>query len=170
VLMGALILVGFFPGPELFESNIDIVGGIFLAYVSANVFLFVFGILFTPVFASVLRLKKKHLIPIVTLFSVIGVFAIQSSTFDLWIMLAFGVIGYVLRRFDYPLAPLVIGAVLGPICENNFRRSLVMSADDYGIFIEQPISATILAICALAILLACLPSRSLRFLKRGSVS
>lgn len=170
VLMGALILVGFFPGPELFESNIDIVGGIFLAYVSANVFLFVFGILFTPVFASVLRLKKKHLIPIVVLLSVIGVFAIQSSTFDLWIMLAFGVIGYVLRRFDYPLAPLVIGAVLGPICENNFRRSLVMSADDYGIFIEQPISAAILMICALAILLACLPSGSLRFLKRDSAS
>jgi putative tricarboxylic transport membrane protein len=170
VLMGALILVGFFPGPELFENNIDIVGGIFLAYVSANIFLFVLGIIFTPVFALVLRLKKKHLIPIVTLLSVIGVFAIQGSTFDLWIMLGFGVVGYVLRKFEYPLAPLVIGAVLGPICESNFRRSLVISADDYSIFIEQPISAAILAVCAVAIVLTCLPTKRLRFLKRGSAS
>lgn len=167
VLMGALILVGFFPGPELFENHLDMVGGIFLAYISANVFLFVLGIVFAPIFASVLRLKKKHLIPIVTLLSVIGVFAIQGSTFDLWIMLAFGIIGYCLRKFDYPLAPLVIGAVLGPICENNFRRSLVISADDYAIFFDRPISATILAVCAIAIAITCLPPRSRRLFKRG---
>ncbi len=166
VLMGALILVGFFPGPELFESHADVVSGIFLAYISANVFLFVLGIVFTPVFASVLRLKKKHLIPIITLLSVIGVFAIQGSTFDLWIMAGFGVIGYFLRRFDYPLAPMVIGTVLGPICENNFRRSLVISADDYGIFVDRPIAATILALSALAIAATCLPLRSLVRLKR----
>lgn len=166
VLMGALILVGFFPGPELFESHVDVGGGIFLAYISANVFLFVLGIIFTPVFASVLRLKKKHLIPIITLLSVIGVFAIQGSIFDLWIMLGFGTIGYFLRKFDYPLAPLVIGTVLGPICENNFRRTLVISADDYGIFVERPISATILALSALAIIATCLPVKSLARLKR----
>ncbi len=170
VLMGALILVGFFPGPELFENNVDVVGGIFLAYIAANIFLFVLGILFTPVFASVLRLRKKHLIPIITLLSVIGVFAIQGSTFDLWIMLAFGVIGYLLRSFDYPLAPMVIGAVLGPICENNFRRSLVLSADDYGIFVDRPICLTILVIAALSIGVTLLPARSLRWLKRGEAA
>ncbi len=170
VLMGALILVGFFPGPELFENHVDVVGGIFLAYIAANVFLFVLGILFTPIFASILKIRKKHLIPIVTLLSVIGVYAIQGSTFDLWVMLAFGGLGYVFRRFDYPLAPLVIGAVLGPICENNFRRSLVLSADDYGIFIDRPICATILAISALAIALTLLPARSLGWLKRGEAA
>lgn len=170
VLMGALILVGFFPGPELFESHLDVVGGIFLAYIAANIFLFILGILFTPVFASVLRIRKKHLIPIVTLLSVIGVYAIQGSTFDLWVMLAFGALGYVFRAFGYPLAPLVIGAVLGPICENNFRRSLVISADDYSIFLDRPICATILAISVLAIALTLLPERSLRWLKRGEAA
>lgn len=165
VLMGALILVGFFPGPELFENNIDIVGGIFLAYITANVALFFLGIIFTPVFASVLRLKKKHLIPIVTLLSVIGVYAIQGSAFDLWIMLGFGVIGYFLRKYEYPLAPMVIGAVLGPICENNFRRSLVLSADDYNIFIDRPITLTILIICAIAIIATCLPAKRMGWLK-----
>lgn len=146
VLMGALILLGFFPGPELFERNVDVVGGIFLAYMSANLFLFVLGILFTPVFASVLKLKKKFLIPIIILLSTIGTFALQASVFDLWVMLGFGVVGYFLRKFDYPLAPMVIGAVLGPICEANFRRSLVISGNDYGIFVERPLAATILAI------------------------
>ena len=162
VLMGALILVGYFPGPELFERNVDVVGGIFLAYIAANVFLFGLGLVFTPVFASVLRLKKKFLIPIVTLLSVIGVYAIQSSVFDLWVMLAFGVVGYVLRRFEYPLAPLVIGAVLGPIGEENFRRSLVISADDFSIFVQRPICATILAINVVLLLWVMTP----RTLKR----
>ena len=126
VLMGALMLVGFFPGPDLFENNTDIVGGIFLAYITANVALFFLGILLTPLFAMVLKLRKMHLLPIVALLSVVGVFSIQSSTFDLWVMVAFGVFGYLLRRYDYPLAPIIIGFVLGPICESNFRRSLVL--------------------------------------------
>ncbi len=170
VLMGALILVGFFPGPEFFKNHIDVAGGIFLAYMVANVFLFILGIFFTPVFAAILRLQKKHLIPIVVLMSVIGVFAIQGSTFDLWIMLAFGVIGFTLRSFDYPLAPMVIGAVLGPICENNFRRSLIISGDDYGIFIDRPICLTILVIAAIAILVTFLPLDRIRFLKRGQAT
>ena len=159
VLMGALILLGFFPGPELFERHVDVVGGIFIAYMFANIFLFVLGILFTPLFASVLKLKKKFLIPIIILLSTIGTFVLQASLFDLWVMLGFGVVGYGLRRFDYPLAPMVIGAVLGPICESNLRRSLVISGDDYGIFIERPLAATILAINLLLLLWVCLPDQ-----------
>jgi len=170
VLIGALILLGFFPGPELFENNIDIVGGIFLSYVSANVFLLILGVAFTPVFASVLRIKKKYLIPVILMLSVIGTFAIQASVFDLWVMLGFGVIGYGLRKFDYPLAPLVIGAVLGPICESNFRRSLIISGDDYAIFIERPLSATILAVNLLLLLWVVLPGRwKSRWTKPASV-
>jgi putative tricarboxylic transport membrane protein len=167
VLMGALILLGFFPGPELFENHLDVVGGIFLAYVSANVFLFILGVAFTPIFAAVLKIKKKFLIPIVLLLSTIGTYSLQASIFDLWVMLGFGVIGYGLRRFDYPLAPLVIGAVLGPICESNFRRSLVISANHYGIFVQRPLSATILALDLLLLIWVCLPSRLKQGLKGG---
>ncbi|MFN3146168.1 MAG: tripartite tricarboxylate transporter permease [Paracoccaceae bacterium] len=167
VLMGALILVGFFPGPELFENNKDVVGGIFLAYIAANIALFVLGVLLTPVFASVLKLKKKHLIPIVTLLSVIGVYAVQSSSFDLWIMFGFGVAGYFLRKHGYPVAPMVIGTVLGPICESNFRRSLVLSADDFGIFVDRPVAATILVITAVALVASLVPWARLARMRAG---
>lgn len=161
VLIGALILVGYFPGPDLFENHVDVVGGIFLAYMWANISLFFLGMLFTPLFASVLKIKKKHLIPVISLLSVIDVYAIQNSVFDLWVMLGFGIAGYFLRVFNYPLAPLVIGVVLGGICESNFRRSLVFSMGDLGIFIDRPISASILAVCLIAVVVSVIPIRSI---------
>ncbi len=166
VLMGALILVGFFPGPDLFENNTEVVGGIFLAYIAANVILFFLGIFMTPLFALILTVKKKHLIPIVALLSVIGVYAIQSSSFDLWVMFGFGVLGYFLRLYNYPLAPMVIGFVLGPICESNFRRSLVLSGESLTIFWSRPLAATILAITIAALLASFMPwQRIFRYFK-----
>ncbi len=166
VLMGALILLGFFPGPDLFSKHADVVGGIFLAYIAANVFLLVLGILLTPFFVSVIKIRKSYLIPIVLLLSCIGTYAIQGSAFDLWVMLGFGVVGYILRRFDYPLAPIVIGAVLGPICESSLRRSLILSGNNVDIFFNRPISAAILIIDIALILWIALP-RGLKSTIRG---
>jgi putative tricarboxylic transport membrane protein len=132
----------------------------------ANVFLFFIGILLTPLFVAVIRVEKQILIPIVILLSIVGTFALEASIFDLWIMLGFGLVGYVLRKFDYPLAPIVIGAVLGPICESNFRRSLVISGDDYGIFIERPLAATILAIDLLLLIWVATPDGAKAWAKR----
>lgn len=146
VLMSALILFGYFPGPELFEQHLDVAGGMFLAYILANVALAILGFLLTPLFLSVLRLRKVHLLPVVMMLSVMGTFALQSSVFDLWVMLGFGVLGYFLRCYGYPLAPIVIGVVLGPICESNFRRSLLISKDGLSIFWERDIAFIILAV------------------------
>ncbi|SNS85292.1 tripartite tricarboxylate transporter permease [Tropicimonas sediminicola] len=159
VLMGALLLLGLQPGPQLFTFSGDIVGGVFLAYLLANVFLFVLGILLTPVFVSVLKLRKQYLVPSVLLLSMIGVYAIQSSVYDLWFAFIFGIVGYVLRKFDYPLSPIVIGIILGPIAEGNLRRSLLLSQDGLSIFAERPIALTILAIDLLVILWVLLPRR-----------
>lgn len=160
VLMGALILVGLRPGPELFNQNDDVLGGIFLAFIFANICLLVLGILLTPVFSSVLRLRKQTLIPIVVLLAVVGTYSLEGSISNLWVMLGFGVIAIILRNANYPLAPFVLGAVLGKISEFNFRRSLVFSADDYSIFIERPISGTILAINAVLIIWMFLPPKA----------
>jgi putative tricarboxylic transport membrane protein len=157
VLMGALILLGFFPGPDLFEKNQDVVGGIFLAYMSANVFLFFFGIVLTPLFVLCIKMKKKFLLPLILVLCIMGVYSLESSVFDLWMMLVFGLVGYGLRRFEYPLPPMVIGIVLGPICEANFRRTLVISGGHYNIFVDRPISATILAVNAAIILWMLVP-------------
>jgi len=164
VLMGAMFLLGFFPGPELFEQHPDFVGGVIYAYLAANVFLLVFGIVLTPLFVSVLKIRKFFLIPLVLLLSAVGVFSIQSSVFDLWVMLGFGVLGYTLRYFDFPLAPIVIGLILGPIAESSYRRALLISDHGHWIFVERPISAAILMACV-AIVLLFLPWRRLGLFK-----
>lgn len=159
VLMGALLLLGLQPGPQLFSLSGDVVGGVFLAYLIANVFLFVLGIMLTPVFASVLRLRKQYLVPSVLLLSMVGVYALQSSVFDLWVAFVFGALGYVLRKFAYPLAPIVIGIVLGPIAEGDLRRSMLLSQDGLSIFLERPIALTILTIDLLVLIWAFAPRR-----------
>ncbi len=146
VLLGALFILGFFPGPELFRDNPQIAGGIFLSYIVGNIFLFIAGILLVPFFGSVLKLPKALLLPAVLLLSTMGVYSLQNAVFDLWVMLVFGVVGYILRKSNYPLAPIIIGLILGPVLENNLRRSLLISRDGFKIFIERPISAVILAI------------------------
>lgn len=151
VLMSALILFGYFPGPELFEQHLDVAGGMFLAYIVANVSLAILGFLMTPLFLAVLQLRKVHLLPIVVMLSIMGTFALQSSVFDLWVMLGFGALGYFLRCHGYPLAPIVIGVVLGPICESNLRRSLLISRDGLSIFWERDIAFIILVITALLV-------------------
>ena len=100
-------------------------------------------------FGSVLKLRRAWLLPGVLLLSVMGTYSLQNSVFDLWVMLAFGVIGYLMRRGGFPLAPVIIGLILGPVLENNLRRSLLISRDGLEIFVQRPISATILAITAL---------------------
>ena len=146
VLIGALLILGFFPGPTLFEQQSEIVGGIFLVYLASNVFLLIIGILATPLFVYVLRIPKSFLIPIVLLLCSIGTYALQASVFDLWVMLGFGLVGIALRAASYPLAPIVIGIILGPLLENNLRRSLLISQDGCWIFLERPVAASLLAI------------------------
>ncbi|AQZ54097.1 tripartite tricarboxylate transporter permease [Martelella mediterranea] len=146
VLIGAMLILGFFPGPALFEQRPEIVGGVFLVYLFSNISLLIVGILATPAFVWVLRLKKSYLIPIVLLLCAIGTFALQSSVFDLWVMMGFGILGLLLRNAGYPLAPLVIGVILGPLLENNLRRALLISREGYWIFLDRPVSAVLVAV------------------------
>ncbi|MEE9428620.1 MAG: tripartite tricarboxylate transporter permease [Paracoccaceae bacterium] len=151
LLIATLLIFGFFPGPTLFEKQPDLVGAIFLVYLTSNVALLICGILLTPVFVFVLRVRKSKLIPLILLLCVVGTFALQSSIFDLWVMLGFGIVGIVLRIAKFPLSPVVIGVILGPLLENNLRRSLLISREGYWIFIDRPISATLLVVNVLLI-------------------
>ena len=152
MLLSALLILGFIPGPAMFENNPDVVGGIFMVYLLSNVFLLIAGILSTPLFVYVLRIPKVYLIPSILLLCSIGTFALQASVFDLQVMFAFGLIGLLFRAANYPLAPVVIGMILGPILEANFRRSLLISREGYWIFLDRPVSASLVTINALLIL------------------
>lgn len=148
LLIATLLIFGFYPGPTLFEDQPEIVGGIFLVYLASNLTLLVLGILMTPLFVYALRIRKSRLIPVILVLCVVGTFALQSSIFDLWAMLGFGLIGIVLRIANYPLAPIVIGTILGPLLENNLRRSLLLSDEGYWIFVDRPVSLALIVINA----------------------
>ncbi len=146
MLLGALLILGFIPGPVLFEQQPEMVGGIFLVYMAANIFLLIAGILLTPIFVFVLRIPKFYLIPIVLLLCSIGTFALQASVFDLMVMFSFGLIGIMFRTANFPLSPIVIGIILGPILENNLRRALLISREGYWIFLDRPVAAVLVCL------------------------
>jgi putative tricarboxylic transport membrane protein len=158
LLLAALLLLGFHPGPRLFTETPDMVGGMFLGYLFANIALLLIGLLLTPFFVSILNFKKKYLIPVVLLLSVVGVFGMENNVNDLWVMLVFGFIGYILNKYEYPIAPIIIAYILGPIIEENFRRSLIMSASDYSIFFTRPLATTILFINIAVLIFTFLPA------------
>jgi putative tricarboxylic transport membrane protein len=166
LLLAALLLLGFHPGPRLFSESPEMVGGIFLAYLFANFGLLIIGLLLTPFFVSILNLKKKYMVPGILLLSVIGVFGMENNVSDLWTMLVFGFVGYMLTRYDFPLAPIIIAFILGPIIESSFRRSLIMSASDYSIFFTRPVGTSILAINAILLVLTMLPTGTVKRIKR----
>jgi putative tricarboxylic transport membrane protein len=98
------------------------------------------------IFAKVIETPTKYLIPLIVVFSVFGVYAIQYSSFDLLLIMGCGIAGYYLNKNDYPLAPLVLGLILGPMMENNMRRALTISNGDFMIFLQKPISLVFLII------------------------
>ena len=170
VLIGVLLILGYFPGPLMFTENLDIVGGIFLVYLLSNVVLLFLGILATPLFIRILRLKKAYLIPFVLLLCVLGTFALQASVFDLFVMFGFGLLGILFRAANYPLSPVVIGMILGPLLENNLRRSLLISREGYWIFLDRPVSATLVILNVALILGAVLYGLHLKRTKKRDVS
>jgi putative tricarboxylic transport membrane protein len=146
VLLGVLTLFSLQPGPLLFTKNPDFVWGLIASMYIGNVMLLVLNVAFVPAFVAVLRVPYRVLAPLIAIFCVVGVYSVNYSVLDLWLMLAFGVIGYYAQKLDYPLAPLVLALVLGGLMEVSFRQSLKMSHDDPTIFFTRPISATIMVI------------------------
>lgn len=161
ILLAAILLLGFIPGPQLFANSPEIITGIFSSYMIANVFLLIFGLFLVPLFVWFVNVRKVFLIPAILVLCVVGSFGVTNSVQDLWFMPIFALIALALIRFDYPLAPLTIAPVLGPILEENFRRSLIMSADDAMIFFTRPICTTILVVSAIALVVSVLPSGTL---------
>jgi putative tricarboxylic transport membrane protein len=151
ILLGGMVIWGLEPGPLLFVEHKDFVWGLIASLYSANFFALVINIAFIPVFIWVLRMPFTVLAPIIFVLCIIGGFAPTKSMHDVWLMLLFGVVGYLMRKLDYPMAPAVLAIVLGPLAERSMRQSLIGSHGDVTIFLERPISGTIMVI-AIALL------------------
>ncbi|MGE7906033.1 tripartite tricarboxylate transporter permease [Peribacillus sp. NPDC094092] len=153
ILMGALMMYNVQPGPLLFEDHPQVAWGLIASMFIGNLMLLILNIPLVKVFAKIIETPKKYLIPIIIAISIFGVYAVQVSTYDLLLLLGCGVLGYFLSKNDYPIAPLVLGLVLGPMIENNMRRALTISDGDYSLFFTRPLSLTFLIVTALWLLI-----------------
>ncbi|MFI8491390.1 tripartite tricarboxylate transporter permease [Peribacillus butanolivorans] len=153
ILMGALMMYNVQPGPLLFEDHPQVAWGLIASMFIGNLMLLILNLPLVKVFAKIIETPKKYLIPIIIAISIFGVYAVQVSTYDLLLLLGCGVLGYFLSKNDYPIAPLVLGLVLGPMIENNMRRALTISDGDFSLFFTRPLSLTFLIVTALWLLI-----------------
>jgi len=148
VLMGALTIHNLQPGPMLFQERPDLVHQIFAGMISANLTFVILGLLGARLFARVVQIDRRVLVPLVCLLSLVGAYAIDNNPFDVWVTLAFGVVGWLMQRNGFPVSPLVLAVILGGMMESNFRRSLIMGLGSPAIFLDRPIALGILALAA----------------------
>jgi len=144
VLMGALLIHGLRPGPMLFTERPDFVASVYVALFLALLLTVILGYLLIRHFVSLMRTPSHILLVIIALLCVVGAFAIRNNVTDVYIMVAFGVIGYIMNKLEIPVAPLAFGLILGPILEENLRRSLIISDGSWMVFIGRPIALTML--------------------------
>jgi putative tricarboxylic transport membrane protein len=145
VLMAAMIIHGVKPGPLIMVENPEFVYDVVTMMLFATMGILIFGLVLTKALVQVLRVPQHLIVPIVFVLCTVGSFAIAGRLFDVYVMLAFGLIGFFLRHHGYPMAPLVLGIVLGDLLEKNLRRALILSDGDLSPFFTRPIAGTVAA-------------------------
>jgi putative tricarboxylic transport membrane protein len=149
ILIGGLLIHGLRPGPMLFQENGDVVYSLFLSLIVSNLLFLFIGLACTKYFSAILKVPGIILGPIILILSFIGSYAIHNSYFDIWIALAFGLIGYVFRLIKVPVTPIVLAVILGPLAEQSFRQTMLQSGNEASVFFTRPISAIFLIIATI---------------------
>jgi putative tricarboxylic transport membrane protein len=146
VLLGGLLVWGLQPGPLLFVEQKDCVWGLIASMYLGNVVGLIVVLLTVPWFAAILRIPFSIIAPVILVICAVGAYTVHGSMFDVYLMMGFGVLGYVFKKLDYPLAPLVLALVLGDMAENAFRQSLLGSGGSMLVFVSNPLVASITAL------------------------
>jgi putative tricarboxylic transport membrane protein len=166
LLLGALLIHGLTPGPLLMTRNPDLFWGVITSMYIGNVMLLILNLPLIPMWVRFLRIPYPILFPFILLFCLIGVYTINNNVFDIYIMIFFGIVGYLARKFEFEAAPFILAVVLGPMMEKAFRQSLIMFQGDLSVFIRRPISGVIFG---LAVVLLVLPFIT-GGIKRGKIA
>jgi putative tricarboxylic transport membrane protein len=143
VLLGGLLIWGLQPGPLLFVEQKDFVWGLIASMYLGNVVGLIVVLSTVPLFASILRIPFSIIAPVIIVICAIGAYTVHNAMLDIWFMLGFGVVGYVFKKLDFPLAPLVLALVLGDKAEDSFRQAMLMSQGEMGIMYANPLVGTI---------------------------
>jgi len=146
VLMGAFIVNGITPGPFLFTERPELVWTVIASFFVGNAILLILNLPLVGLWAKLLKIPFSYMCAGVLIFCVIGAYGLKQSLFDVWIMLGFGVLGYLLRKLDLPLAPAILALILGPMMERSLRTTLEISAGSFAIFLDRPLALALLAV------------------------
>jgi putative tricarboxylic transport membrane protein len=152
IMLAAMMIHGIAPGPLLMQQQPQLFWAVIASMYVGNLVLLILNLPLVGLFVNILRIPYSYLYPSLLAFATIGVYAVNNSAIDVWIMAAAGLVGYVLRKLEFEIAPIILGLVLAPMLELNFRQSLAMSAGDYTIFFTRPLAAVMLGV-GLALLL-----------------
>ncbi|SDN79529.1 tripartite tricarboxylate transporter permease [Alkalicoccus daliensis] len=153
VLLGALLVMGVTPGPLMLEDRPDVFWGVVASMYIGNIILLLLNLPLIPLISKILNTPRAMLLSLIVVFCMIGVYGLSFNPFDLMLVLIFGLIGFAMRMYGFPAAPLILAMILGAIMEENMRRSLQISQGDWMIFIDKPISFTLLILAAVSLLL-----------------
>ena len=157
LLLGALIIHGVQPGPLLINSHPDLFWGVIVSMYIGNIMLLILNLPLIGAWIQILRVPYPILFPLIFLFCLVGSYTINNSLVEMGIAILFGMLGFIMRKCDFEVAPLVLSLILSPMIENNLRQSLLMSDGSPFIFLRRPISATFLGVTLMIVLLSFLP-------------
>ena len=153
ILLGGMVIWGLEPGPMLFVEHKEFVWGLIASLYVANLFALIVNVAFIPAFIWVLKMPFTILAPMIFILCIVGGYAPTQDMHDVWLMLLFGVVGYLLRKLDYPMAPAVLAIVLGPLAETSMRQSLMIAHGSPSIFFTRPIAGSIMVVAIILLLL-----------------
>jgi len=146
VILGGLMIHGIVPGPRLFSESAELIAPLFMAYFLSYFVILVFGLALLPLYARITSVDHAILFPLIGAVAMVAAFVAERTAFAMYLTVAIGVLGYVLQRYGYPVIPVLMGLILGPMLESNFRRALIVSDGDPMIFLTSPVSALLLVV------------------------
>ncbi len=152
VLLGAFMIQGISPGPLLFRDNIGVAYGIFAGLILANIAFLIIGLFGVKGFVKVLQIPTRILMPLILTLAFVGSYSVKNNLINVGIMLGFGLVGFFMKKLKFPITPVVLALILGPMAEANLRRALIMSEGNWSIFVQRPISLVLLIITVLSLL------------------
>jgi TctA family transporter len=158
LMMGAMIIHDIQPGPKVMINNPDVFWGLIASMWIGNLMLVVLNLPLIGIWIKLLKLKYRYLYPAIIMFCSIGVFTVDNTAFDIWLVAVFGLFGYVFIKLGCDPAPMLLGVILGPMLEENFRRTLLISYGDWSVFVTRPLSASILMLTLLILAMMVFPS------------
>jgi TctA family transporter len=158
LMVGAMTIHNIQPGPQVMTSNPELFWGLIASMWIGNAMLIILNLPLIGMWIKLLSVPYKFLFPAIVLFCAIGVYSTNNNTFDIWMVGIFGLVGYTFFKLGCEPAPLLLGFILGPMMEENLRRSLLLSRGDWSVFVTRPISASLLAAAALLLVIVLLPA------------